>query len=153
MSCFSALVHMLLALLNLAFLIIDITYVAKITTLIIYSISIILIFVISVILCYHVITFAYLARTPLINVSIVLRIAIIPLFFFTLTVGIASLMLATNMKILGNSQYFSAVGGFFIAQAVICAPEIIVALISECKKCEKNAIAPKKYDKKKLINS
>ena len=149
MFCFSILIHVTLALLNLIFLLIDIIFIPKITTSIIYSIAILMILFILIFFCYHMVTWIYLAHKPKLEVTTVLRINIIPIFALSVSLGISSLIIATNMNIMGNSQYFTTIGSYLIVQAIISVPEIILFLVYEFQKYEKNSVAPKKTNSSK----
>ena len=95
------------------------------------------------------VTWIYLAHKPKLEVTTVLRINIIPIFALSVSLGISSLIIATNMNIMGNSQYFTTIGSYLIVQAIISVPEIILFLVYEFQKYEKNSVAPKKTNSSK----
>ncbi len=143
MSCFATLIHALLAIINLAFLIIDIVYISRLSTTIILAISILLIICILLFLSYHTILFVYSFSDPKFGLVTVLRMVIIPIFLFTLSTGISSMILAANMKTLGNYQFFLIIGGFYLTQAIFSIPEIIALMIQEFAKIKQVTAYPK----------
>lgn len=132
----SALVHSVLALLQIAFLVVDIIYIARLKTIIVLAISIIFTVVTLIYFCYHIVTFGYLVSYSIQSFVSTFRLMLIPLFTFTFIISICSFVLATRQSLITNNQFFNMIGGFCIAHAIICIPEIVVTLYEECKKTE-----------------